>query len=32
MVADQLSKRGGRFISSISGNEVVLSGEFEMQE
>jgi len=32
MVADQLSKRGGRFISSISGNEVVLSGEFEMHE
>ncbi|EPR67003.1 PhzF family phenazine biosynthesis protein [Cyclobacterium qasimii] len=32
MVAEQLSKRGGRFISSITGNEVVLSGEFMIQE
>lgn len=30
MVSDQLSERGGRFISTILGNKVLLSGEFEI--
>ena len=31
MISNQLSNRGGRFISSISGNKVLLSGEFMTQ-